>query len=676
MYNKIVLIFVSLGIVFNSIAQQQNKIWLFGKGDKGIEFNQLTNEPKVITGKYVPYGNEGCGVATHPVSGKLLFYSDGVIVVDAKNKLMPNGTGLLGHSSSAQNSWICSVPGECNKYYLFSSAAAYEENPNGGLYYSIIDMNLPGNGTISAPLGDVVSGKKNIVISSNGSEALTLIKSSTYGEYWLLHVMINTTSIKIYKINSSGVNLFNTYNGSITFNDPRNIRYSESSNRFSITSIEERDPVVVGKFDPSSGTITSVTDLPGTPFTTNSQIYYGCYDSEWSSDGTKLYIGKYRWYLGGAGRIYQYDFSIPASIPKMIYDVQGDASNGVLGMKLGPDKKIYVLYNSPSTGFRYIGRIENPNDEASSVVFNPKALDMGAGYSSSAKFPEFLGVENRKPVANIDDYTANCFASGKENDFDVLGNDSDPENNSLTVSIIKTYKGSATRNADNSIHFKPLNGYFGIDTIWYQICDNACFSLCDTSYALVCIALCNNTPPVAVKDSTKCIMDTTSRLLINVLKNDLDFDGDAMYLDSPVALHGSVKIYNDSVLSYSPKLSFSGIDTISYKLCEKSCNNTCVNTVLEICIENLSLFIPNLITPNGDDRNDVFYVRGLYPGTRLRIYNSWGSMVFEKEDYKNDWGMNHTVSDGIYFYELTDDVRNQKYKGWLHVLSSSTYSQK
>ena len=72
----------------------------------------------------------------------------------------------------------------------------------------------------------------------------------------------------------------------------------------------------------------------------------------------------------------------------------------------------------------------------------------------------------------------------------------------------------------------------------------------------------------------------------------------------------------------------------------------------------------------------VFYVRGLYPDTRLRIFNRWGALVFEKEDYKNDWGMNHTVSDGIYYYELTDTIRKQKFKGWLHVLSSSTDFQK
>lgn len=215
MFKTICSFLLSFIAIFSFAQQQQQNTWLFGTGSKGIKFDPITHIPSVTTGKYTPYGNEGCGVATNPSTGALLFYSDGVKIVDAGNQVMPNGSGLQGHSSSAQNAWVCGVPGNCNQYYIFSSSAAFEANPSGALYYSIVDMTLPGNGTVGNPKGDVISGKKNIVVSSTGSEALTIIKSNNYGEYWLLSIEFNTTAIRIFKITATGLQLSSTYTSTL-----------------------------------------------------------------------------------------------------------------------------------------------------------------------------------------------------------------------------------------------------------------------------------------------------------------------------------------------------------------------------------------------------------------------------------------------------------------------------
>jgi gliding motility-associated-like protein len=51
------------------------------------------------------------------------------------------------------------------------------------------------------------------------------------------------------------------------------------------------------------------------------------------------------------------------------------------------------------------------------------------------------------------------------------------------------------------------------------------------------------------------------------------------------------------------------------------------------------LKIPTGFSPNGDGVNDKLVIDGLenYPGAVLRIYSSWGDLVFEQTDYKNDW---------------------------------------
>jgi gliding motility-associated-like protein len=53
-----------------------------------------------------------------------------------------------------------------------------------------------------------------------------------------------------------------------------------------------------------------------------------------------------------------------------------------------------------------------------------------------------------------------------------------------------------------------------------------------------------------------------------------------------------------------------------------------------------ALIIHNAVTPNGDDLNEVFIIEYLdneacYPENTVEIYNRWGIMVFDAENYNN-----------------------------------------
>ncbi|RZL64199.1 MAG: T9SS type B sorting domain-containing protein, partial [Pedobacter sp.] len=62
---------------------------------------------------------------------------------------------------------------------------------------------------------------------------------------------------------------------------------------------------------------------------------------------------------------------------------------------------------------------------------------------------------------------------------------------------------------------------------------------------------------------------------------------------------------------------------------------------------------PNVITPNGDGKNDTWVVDGLelYPENTLAIYNRWGNEVYHSTGYKNDWSGNG-LKEGTYYYLL------------------------
>ncbi|HEX8546384.1 MAG TPA: gliding motility-associated C-terminal domain-containing protein, partial [Cytophagaceae bacterium] len=78
--------------------------------------------------------------------------------------------------------------------------------------------------------------------------------------------------------------------------------------------------------------------------------------------------------------------------------------------------------------------------------------------------------------------------------------------------------------------------------------------------------------------------------------------------------------------------------------------------------------IPNLFTPNFDERNDKFQVKGIRANTwDLSVFNRWGDKVYYEEGYNNTWDGGN-VTDGIYYYLLENPKDNKSYKGWLQII--------
>ncbi len=84
------------------------------------------------------------------------------------------------------------------------------------------------------------------------------------------------------------------------------------------------------------------------------------------------------------------------------------------------------------------------------------------------------------------------------------------------------------------------------------------------------------------------------------------------------------------------------------------------------------LRIPNVFTPNGDGKNDAFYIQHLesFESNELTIINRWGSTVYQSNHYLNDWTA-PGLADGTYFYIVK--VKNgtsawQDYKGYVTVI--------
>jgi gliding motility-associated-like protein len=82
------------------------------------------------------------------------------------------------------------------------------------------------------------------------------------------------------------------------------------------------------------------------------------------------------------------------------------------------------------------------------------------------------------------------------------------------------------------------------------------------------------------------------------------------------------------------------------------CNDDSDSTM--VTLEDCTLSLTNVVTPNGDGFNDflVFPNLNYYPESTLVIFNRWGKKIYEASNYKNDWD-GSDQSDGTYFYVLT-----------------------
>jgi len=83
------------------------------------------------------------------------------------------------------------------------------------------------------------------------------------------------------------------------------------------------------------------------------------------------------------------------------------------------------------------------------------------------------------------------------------------------------------------------------------------------------------------------------------------------------------------------------------------------------------IVLPNGFTPNGDGFNDAYIIKGIqgYPNNKVIIWNRWGSLVYSKGAYTNDWtGISNdgnVLPDGTYYIvvELNDSSK-ENLKGY------------
>ena len=205
-------------------------------------------------------------------------------------------------------------------------------------------------------------------------------------------------------------------------------------------------------------------------------------------------------------------------------------------------------------------------------------------------------------------------------------------------------------------------------------------------------SLANHTE-ITLVGSNQCSTDTSDFIIIDVLPLPVVSAGadTTIILGQSVQLNGTATGSGSLVYQWMPGTGldftnvpnpiYSGSDSIlfTFKATDTyGCADSSMVNVYVVIPDNVLL--PNVITPNGDGKNDVWKLNPKInlTGSHLVIFNRWGQTVYEVDNYANNWGGTYKtltgdkLPDDTYYYVLTVPAQhNHEYKGPINVLSGT-----
>ncbi|MEI8654115.1 Ig-like domain-containing protein [Pseudoalteromonas sp. Hal273] len=230
-----------------------------------------------------------------------------------------------------------------------------------------------------------------------------------------------------------------------------------------------------------------------------------------------------------------------------------------------------------------ISNIENTAGEAAIVAgkiqFTPPANFSGEivltytitdGYSTgnegindrTASVTITVTPVNDAPTANADSATMNEDAPALL--VNVLANDSDIDGDTLVITAATADRGSASV-VDNKIQYTPAANTNGTAIINYTISDGN-GGTATTNLTITIIPV--NDAPIANADSAT-IDEDAAPILINVLANDSDVDGDSLTISAASANIGSVSVVGNQI-QYTPAADDNGLATVTYTVSDNN----------------------------------------------------------------------------------------------------------
>jgi hypothetical protein len=304
---------------------------------------------------------------------------------------------------------------------------------------------------------------------------------------------------------------------------------------------------ITGVGTPANGTAGTdgsvINYTPGLNYNGNDSFSYGVIDGFGAS----------------ANGMVQLVNAMPVAVPETLHVpvVGGVATLDVLANDIDPDNDQLTIASvqmpangTATTNGQTITYTPGPNFTGSDQV----TYLISDGYGGTATAQATL--VNVQPVAAAD--TLHVSVAGGVATLDVLGNDTDANNDQLVIIAVQTpANGSATTDGQ-TITYTPGASFTGTDQFNYTISDGHG----GTSTAQVTLG---NAQPVALADTLHAAV-VNGVATLDVLSNDSDLDNDSLAIVSVQTPANGTATTNGATIMYAPGASFTGSDQFNYMI--------------------------------------------------------------------------------------------------------------
>ena len=213
-------------------------------------------------------------------------------------------------------------------------------------------------------------------------------------------------------------------------------------------------------------------------------------------------------------------------------------------------------------------------DQVGNATINYQVADAEGAVSLGRLRVTITEPVNEPPIAVAD--TATIFGPGTPQQFDVMANDSDPDETPGGLSLVSAARvsGDATVTVAGSIvTVSPNPDFVGQVAATYTISDGE--GLTATSSILLIVQEPLNRPPDAFDDSTDVV--NGGSLTVPVLLNDSDPDGDPLtvsILSGVDAALGSASLNANQSISFTATPGVSGVAVLTYQVSDGELTDT------------------------------------------------------------------------------------------------------
>lgn len=153
----------------------------------------------------------------------------------------------------------------------------------------------------------------------------------------------------------------------------------------------------------------------------------------------------------------------------------------------------------------------------------------------------------------------------------LLPNASDVDGNLNPNSFFATVlpkNGVFSLNSDGTYTYTPKANFNGLDSVQYRVCD--ALGLCTTAFLYLNVLPVNDAPTTSNSEVT---LSEDSPLTASVLLNVGDIDGNLnpnSFALVDMTVNGTITMTSNGTYVYTPKVNFSGRDSVHYRVCDMS----------------------------------------------------------------------------------------------------------